>query len=275
MGLAERRGAAAFEADVFPKLKAGLTGILGFDVPIECDWESLSSETAAYAAPDKYPDGWTKIYFAPLTMAFTSICQDDLGKEAIQGVLKKIVVQNKARCSSANSWSKLENGTLTLDHMWSNVDAIKDRAESTRKLIEKAADNLEERRTAKTFQTDKFPKLKADVLAAAGFDVPMEIDWKALSLVGSARLFDDSWPKIYFTPLIGALKAITADDMGKEALKGALKKVVITNTGNNSSPNSAIKFTSGTLSIDHLPTSNVGDIKGRQDGIQKILEKAL
>jgi hypothetical protein len=79
--------------------------------------------------------------------------------------------------------------------------------------------------------------------------------------------------KIYFTPLADALKSICADDMGKDALKAALKKVTLTNEGHHSSP-SGFSFEKGVLTLDH-GLSNIGDVTDRKKAIEKLLEKAL
>ena len=133
---------------------------------------------------------------------------------------------------------------------------------------------LAERRAAKAFETEKFPKLKAEVIAAASFEVPIEVDWESLSKPEMSHQYDETWPKLYFTPLIAAFKEICQDDMGKEALKAVLKKIVLTNKSGIYYGDRCAKLESGTLTIDH-DMSNVDNIKERQDGIRTLLEKAL
>jgi hypothetical protein len=75
-----------------------------------------------------------------------------------------------------------------------------------------------------------------------------------------------------------ALKKITADDMGKQALKSNLKKVVVTynkDTAPASNYATGLNFESGTLTINFQPYSNVDDIAPRPDAIQKLLESEL
>jgi len=134
---------------------------------------------------------------------------------------------------------------------------------------------LAERRAAKGFETALFPKLKADVDAAAGFEVAMEVNWEALSIADMSHLYDECWPQVYFTPLVDAFKAICVDDMGKEALKGALKKIIITNVGQVHYGDNIARFENGVLTLDHEPCTNVGDVGARAKGIQKTLEAAL
>jgi len=139
---------------------------------------------------------------------------------------------------------------------------------------------LAERRAIKEYQEKTFPGLQAQITQAAGFEVPVEVQWDAIAQPGDADKYasDDYFTNIYFTPLVDALKKITADDMGKQALKSKLKKVVITyNKGTAPASNYAtgINFDSGTLTINFEPYSNAGDVTARADAIQKLLESKL
>jgi hypothetical protein len=134
---------------------------------------------------------------------------------------------------------------------------------------------LNERRAQKNFETERFPQLTREIARAAGFDVPIEVNWEGLALPDQSALYADSWTKVYFTPLIDALKAITVDDMGKQALKAGLKKVIITNTGGIYSADRMSTFVGGVLTLNHEPTTNVDDVGDRQRGIQSTLESAL
>ena len=139
---------------------------------------------------------------------------------------------------------------------------------------------LAERRAIKEYQEKTFPGLQAQITQAAGFEVPLEVQWDAIAQPGEAEKYasEDYFTNIYFTPLVDALRKITADDMGKQALKSNLKKVVITyNKGTAPASNYAngINFDSGTLTINFQPYANAGDIAARADAIQKLLESKL
>lgn len=136
---------------------------------------------------------------------------------------------------------------------------------------------LAEKRAAKEFQEKRYPQLKQDIDAAAKFGVEVEVKWDQLATDDQAHLYDECWPKVYFKPLIEALKAITVDDLGREALQGALKKILIRNEGQISYGDRMAHFstTEGLLVLDHKPTTNVDDVKDRTKGIQKTLEDAL
>ncbi len=132
---------------------------------------------------------------------------------------------------------------------------------------------LAERRAAKEVQTAVFPDLKKRIDEAAGFEVPMEIDWDRLAQPNDAHLYNEYWTGIYFEPLIQGFQAICSDDLGKEALKDSLKKVVITNSG-DAYDERAFSFENGVLGIDHKLT-NLDHMDIRVGRVVKILEEAL
>ncbi len=89
-----------------------------------------------------------------------------------------------------------------------------------------------------------------------------------------SHLYGKDWPKVFFEPLVGALSAITVDDMGREALKAKLSKIVIANT-TSSYGASAFTFEGGTLTIDHEPHTNVDDVTLRTEALRELLERSL
>ncbi|HYH97872.1 hypothetical protein [Hyalangium sp.] len=133
---------------------------------------------------------------------------------------------------------------------------------------------IAERKAASQFEETIYPKLKKEIDAAAHFEVPVEVDWNTLTVDGYQHLYEEAWPKIYFTPLIGALKAIAVDDLGREVLRSALKRVVIRNTTGAASGTSMVRFQDGVLTLDHEPVTNVDNLEDRQEHIQKALEAA-
>ncbi|MCP3136297.1 hypothetical protein [Pyxidicoccus xibeiensis] len=134
---------------------------------------------------------------------------------------------------------------------------------------------LAERRAAKQFEETQYPKLKQQIDQAAHFDVPVDVNWQTLAIDGSAHLYEECFPKVYFLPLVEALQAICIDDMGREALKEKLKRIVIRNTADTSNADYMVTFEDGVLTLDHLPTTNIDDVKDRKKAIQTKLEAAL
>lgn len=133
---------------------------------------------------------------------------------------------------------------------------------------------LAERRAIQEFKDKSYPSLKKEIDQAAGFEVPVEVQWDTLAVEGLSHLTEESFPKVFFTPVRDALKAITIDDMGKNALKSGLKKIVVANT-KESYGASGFSFEGGTLTLDHLPYTNVDDVGERTQAIQEMLEKNL
>jgi hypothetical protein len=136
---------------------------------------------------------------------------------------------------------------------------------------------LAERRLTTEFEQQHYPELKKKIDDAAGFEVPIEVRWDTLAASDPkfSKLWIDGWPKIYFAPMIEGFKRIARDQMGKDALKAALKKVVVQNTTTSFASYWA-KFdtVTGTLTLDYQVT-NIDSIKDRTDVLVKELEKNL
>src|SRR5688572_24712290 len=101
---------------------------------------------------------------------------------------------------------------------------------------------LAERRAAQNFKDQRYPALKQRIDEAAGFEVPMDVKWETLAINDYAHLYDECFPKVYFDTLTEAFKNIAVDAMGKEALKGGLKRVVVQNVKDCSSAPSCFDF---------------------------------
>jgi hypothetical protein len=133
---------------------------------------------------------------------------------------------------------------------------------------------LAERRGAERFKNDDYPGWKAQIDRAAGFEVPVEVEWQELAVADYADSYAEFFPQVYFQPLVDALSAVTADDLGKDALSAGLSKIVIRNTDQFYST-AGISFTDGVLTFDHKPHTNVGYGEERAKGLQRALEAGL
>jgi hypothetical protein len=129
---------------------------------------------------------------------------------------------------------------------------------------------LAERRAVKAFSEGKYLHLKQEIDTAAGFDVPMEVNWDSLATDDYAHLYEEAFDKVYFRPLLDAIKGVGIDDLGKEALRSGLKKIVIEDSG-SSHPT----FESGVLTLKYYAVSNLDDWMDRKKNIQAVLEKGL
>ncbi|MBD0777429.1 hypothetical protein HPE56_06465 [Maribacter sp. ANRC-HE7] len=134
---------------------------------------------------------------------------------------------------------------------------------------------LKEKRIIKAFQNDLFPALETKINEAAGYAVPLDISWDTLMENRFSHLYNDTYPKIYFLPLIEAFKVICSDEMGAGLLKAGLKKVIIVNENNEHNLQRAITFEDGVLKIDHSPVINADKIADRTARITALLEEKL
>ena len=134
---------------------------------------------------------------------------------------------------------------------------------------------LAERRIVKDFETDRFPALRTRVEEAAGFPVPMEVQWDTLAVPGESRLYAECWPLVYFEPLIAGLTAVCRDEMGRQAVKDAVKKIVIRNTKGCVYGDCWATLADGVLTLDHESLTNSGATEERTKGLVAALESSL
>lgn len=132
---------------------------------------------------------------------------------------------------------------------------------------------LAEKRVLAAWQEKEFKEWQTKLNTIAGFEIPFDVRWETLLEDGRATLMNEGYTKVYFQPLHDALTSICADQMGKDALKGALKKVVIDGT-KGSDPND-LTFKDGQLTFQHKPFSNMDNVKGRAERLTKLFEAAL
>ena len=143
-----------------------------------------------------------------------------------------------------------------------------------------AAQGLAERRAIKSYEDGTFKDLHQQITAAAGFEVPVNVEWEKIALPGQSENYsqDGFWTNIYFKPLIEALKEVTKDDMGKTALKEKLKEITVTfdeETAPSSNYAKGITFDGGKLTVNFKPWSNADDIEQRKTAMQKMIEEKL
>jgi hypothetical protein len=134
---------------------------------------------------------------------------------------------------------------------------------------------LAQRRILKDFEDNAFPALKTRVEEAAGFAVPIEVQWDTLAVPNEERLYDESWRQIYFEPLIAGLKEVGRDQMGKDALKSGVQKIVIQNVKGCLYGDCWATLAAGTLTLDHESVQNAHDVDARTKGLIAVLENGL
>lgn len=133
---------------------------------------------------------------------------------------------------------------------------------------------LAQRRAVATFRDENFPEWKKRIDEAARFEVPVDVVWDALAETDLPDQLSEFLPKVYFEPLVGALAAITIDDLGATALREGLTGIVITNVGGNFDAG-GFSFGGGVLTLDHRPDTNVDYGDERRSALQRLLEDGL
>ena len=132
---------------------------------------------------------------------------------------------------------------------------------------------LQERKALENFQKNQYTALKKQLDEIAGHELTIDIDWESIANEIGHEQYENDIPKLYFLPLIEALKVICCDDLGKQALKETLQTIVICNHSETYGK-SAISFTNRVLKIDHRWT-NVEYVEERSEAIKSLLGEAV
>jgi hypothetical protein len=132
---------------------------------------------------------------------------------------------------------------------------------------------IAERRAVDRFRTGSFPELQREVERAAGFAVALDVRWEYLGAPG----YDDNYAaeatRLYFTPLIEALRRTARDALGRDALAAGLRRIVITNEARRID-GSTFTFADGVLTLDHMFT-NIHAVDARTRAIERLLADGL
>lgn len=130
MGLAERRAIKNYSETDYPKIKAKIDAVAGFDVPFDIAWDTLAEDDYAHLLEESIP----KVYFNPILEAFREIAIDDMGKEALKEGIGSVVVR-----WTGEKQISFEDGVLTVDHSpISNIDYWEDRRDQIQKALEES-----------------------------------------------------------------------------------------------------------------------------------------
>lgn len=87
MGLAEKRKVKELQEVTFPERTKEIEEICGVAIPYEVDWPSLADDAEALNFIDN-------LSCHRLNMALRTICQDDLGKDAVRESLSLVKLKN-------------------------------------------------------------------------------------------------------------------------------------------------------------------------------------
>lgn len=133
---------------------------------------------------------------------------------------------------------------------------------------------LAERRAVKEFQDHQLATARAAINDAAGFEVPLEVDWDSLAVADYGHMYTEAFQKVYFQTVEQAFRNICRDEMGRDALQAGLKQIVFRNASDRSGLN-GITFIDGILTIDHHPVTNIDDLAERTEHTVQLLEQNL
>lgn len=131
MGLAEKRWVQERKKTDEEAFVAQLKTVTQVEVPVEIDWDGFSAQLddAQYISHDSY--GLTN-----LIKAFEEITFDELGKEAVKGSLKKVVV--KPAADAAQARFVFEGGVVQWHGYFGSSSSGYVYAEQMKKTIEAA-----------------------------------------------------------------------------------------------------------------------------------------
>ncbi|WP_130735748.1 hypothetical protein [Flavobacterium sp. J27] len=106
MGLAEKRLAATIQTDSLPKFESEIQELAGYPISVAINWET-------FTAFDSYPLSRLENYvFNDVKDAIKKICQDAIGKEALQEKVTCIHITNTDKSEAFQM--ELKDNTLFL-----------------------------------------------------------------------------------------------------------------------------------------------------------------
>ena len=134
MGLAEKRILKAYQEGKYQEFLKEISELGAENVEFDIDWESLPYVQML----DVLEEGLTEVYFKPILESLQAIAVDDMGKEAVQETLKKVVIKNTKTNSHASMAYKWDNGTLLIEYVCNpKMSSTAERTKLITKLLEK------------------------------------------------------------------------------------------------------------------------------------------
>lgn len=134
---------------------------------------------------------------------------------------------------------------------------------------------LAERRVIKAYQEGEYQEFLTEVKNLINGEIEFDIDWNSLPNEKYPKNLEQGLTEVYFKPILNSFKAIAEDDMGKEAIRESVKKIVIKDENDNAYASKTYKFNEGTLIVDHCSYTNIGNTDERTKLLTKLLESNL
>ena len=141
MGLAEKRAVDTFKNSEYTEFLGKLKTILGRDVPVETNWDELTKRIEGYSGDIsvRFKDYFENMFSKSILTSFSAICVDNMGKEAVASILKKIIIKSDENASASEKGFKFEDGILSANMSYTNTDEVNlgYRTEALQKILEK------------------------------------------------------------------------------------------------------------------------------------------
>ncbi|TCI90773.1 hypothetical protein [Tenacibaculum sp. M341] len=134
---------------------------------------------------------------------------------------------------------------------------------------------LAERRVIKAYQEGEYQNFLSEVKDVIGDEIEFDIDWDSLPNEKYTKSLEQGLTEIYFKPILNSFKVIAEDEMGKEAIRESVKKIVIKDENDNAYASKTYKFNDGVLIVDHCSYTNIGNTDERTKLLTKLLESNL
>jgi hypothetical protein len=114
----------------------------------------------------------------------------------------------------------------------------------------------------------------AQLCEVAKRDVALEVHWESIVTDDNHHYAADAFEQIFIVSTLEALAQVSADEVGAEALKAGLEKIVMTNVAVNHTSFRWASFDSGCLTLDHW-LGNVPFGADRVKNLVDVLEAGL
>ncbi|WP_299712219.1 hypothetical protein [uncultured Tenacibaculum sp.] len=134
---------------------------------------------------------------------------------------------------------------------------------------------LTERRVIKAYQEGEYQNFLSEVKNLIEGEIEFDVDWNSLPNEKYSKWLEQGLTDIYFKPILNSFKNIAVDDMGKEAIKETLKKVVIKDENDNAFASQTYHFNEGVLTVNHCSYANIDKVDERTEALTELLESNL
>lgn len=131
-GLQGRRVIEEFINGPYANLQQKIWDAVGFEVKMDVDWDSFYHQTADTSY---WAGNFEKVYFEPMIEGLSTVCRDDMGKQAFKDKINTIKFVNTD--NRYHGCCSLDGDTFVFDHgPDSNVDYGNERTKEIVSFLE-------------------------------------------------------------------------------------------------------------------------------------------